>query len=186
MKRLIIAFTFALLLTRCQDASKFRLVETEKFSITTPTEWRLVKIDGIDHSFTVLVTAQADTIYMNYGRDIEGFNETIKVHSMQAKAHFDSIDWPYRHEMVFSKDAVTEERQGIYLNEYYRYDTIGNKRAKVMLPKLAGLGHTGIYFDSINARGEQLVIIGENLDQATQDQLYQSFYTVGFKKTLSN
>lgn len=166
----------------CSPANRKKEEDFGDFSIRVPDNWSKVSKSGIDSKVTFLTTNALDTVFINYGNSIRGFNNTVKVHSLQSKIHFDSIDWPYRNEMIFSRDATTEERQGIYLNEYYRYDTINGKRAKIMLPKIAGSGSTGIHFDSLNARGENLTIVGNNLDQKVQDQLYESFYTIIFNE----
>lgn len=164
----------------CSSSNQKKEENFDGFSICIPDNWLKVSSNGIDSKVTVLVTNENDTVFINYGKSVRGFTETVIVNSLQSKIHFDSLDWPYRSEMIFSKDATVEERQGIFLREYYRYDTIDGKRAKIMVPKLFGKGSTGIHFDSLNRRGEKLTIVGNNLNQITQDQLYKSFYTISF------
>lgn len=179
MKRSLFIVVFGIVIA-CSSSNQMKEEDFHDFSISIPSNWLKVSSSGIDSKVTVLVTNENDTIFINYGKTVGGFTETVVVNSLESKIHFDSIDWPYRHEMIFSKDAIIEERQGIYLREYYIYDSIKGKRAKIMLPKMVGRGSTGIHFDSLNKMGEKLTIVGNNLNQETQDQLYKSFYTISF------
>jgi len=174
-------FYISFIVISCSTNIDEKIVELEHYSLSVPGEWFLVQTDGIDSKITMLITKSTDTIYLDYGQHVQGFSETIKVHSLESKVHFDSIDWPYRHEMIFSKNATVEERQGIYLDEYYRYDTIDGRQAKIMLPKVVGKGSTGIHFDSLNQKNEKFTIVGNNLDETVREKLQKVFYTVEFK-----
>lgn len=166
----------------CSYPSKeMQNIDLNKYSIKVPTVWSIYTKDGIDSRVTGLITHLGDTIYFQYGKGVTGFNKTVKVHSLQSKVHFDSIDWPYRNEMIFSKDATVEERQGVFLKGYYRYDSIDSKRAKIMLPKVTGHGSTGIHFGLINEHGDKLTIVGNDLNLAVEQQLYKAFYSIRFK-----
>lgn len=181
MNRTLIIVIFGITLA-CSSSNQKKEVDFEDFSIIIPSNWLKVSSNGIDSKVSFLITDKNDTIFINYGKNVGGFTETVRVHSLQSRVHFDSINWPYRHEMIFSKDATIEERQGIYLKEYYQYDTINGKRAKIKLPKMVGKGSTGIHFDSLNKSGEKLTIVGNNLNRETQDQLYLSLYSIIFEK----
>jgi hypothetical protein len=185
MKRgyLIIAFISALLIG-CSESSQFERyskIEYGIFSIDIPSSWSQFSEHGIDSEVLGIVTDKYDTINIHSGIYTPDFEDPVQIFSLRDKIHFDSISWPYVDEMIFSSNSVVEERQGAYLNEYYLFDTIDGKRAKIMLPKIVGQGAMGIHFDSLNTNGDDMMIYTSNLDSLAQMQLYKSFMTIRFK-----
>lgn len=51
-----------------------------------------------------------------------------------------------------------------------------------MLPKFGKVGRTGVHFDSVDARGTSLVMIGKSkeFDEKHQARLIEIFYSIKF------
>lgn len=145
-------------------------------SMAVPSEWTLKQEQGIELTDQYFLSQDSDTIRLNINGSGNEFNKMINVHSMEEKQQFDKINWEYIDEMIFSEKADLEEAQGLYLNEYFFYDTIGGKAAKIMMPKKIGKGAMGIYFEDLN--GKSFSIYAHDLDTLNHFALYNVFQSI--------
>lgn len=68
-------------------------------------------------------------------------------------------------------------KYGLFLNNYYMYDTINGIRVKVVQSKKVGKGITGIYIAELE-NGNSFVAYGVNLDSVAQKEamiVFKSF-----------
>jgi len=70
------------------------------------------------------------------------------------------------------------------LNHTVAYETIGGYRAKIVVPKIAGNGTTGVYFGDLGGGTQKtrFNIYGENLNASQQETAVKIFRTLKFKK----
>ncbi|UFH52814.1 hypothetical protein [Spirosoma sp. KNUC1025] len=119
---------------------------------------------------------------MDYGLYSYSFDDLeVPVRSLEQKKVFDSAKFRYPSRMVFSKTPEVDEAQAIHLNEYFLYDTINGKRAKIVLPKQIGSGLIGIHFPEVDQKGTRLTIYGHNLDTLQQFATYKLFQSIRFR-----
>lgn len=178
-----IGFLIFLILLGCTPNERTDLKELEfaRFAISVPSTWIRFSDQGIDSSVEGFITNKGDTVLIHYGLNAPPFNDAIQVLSMKDKIHFDSISWPYMDEMYFSDNSVVDERQGVFLREYYYYDSIDSKRTKFRLPKITGNGVVGVHFDSLTTEGHKLTLYSENVDLDVQVVLLEAFQTIKFR-----
>ncbi|HEX8547985.1 MAG TPA: hypothetical protein VF691_13575, partial [Cytophagaceae bacterium] len=82
--------------------------------------------------------------------------------------------------MIFSKTPDLDYKQGIYLNEYFYFDSIDCYKARFIIPKINQHGITGIYIDSIS-NSVKMNLYGENLDSLNQLELLKALKTIKIK-----
>lgn len=146
-----------------------------------PSSWKVVQLQGIDSNVQGIVTNRGDTLFIDYGPYSYSFDDLeVSVRSLEQKRIFDSVRFHYPSRMVFSKTPEIDEAQAIHLNEYFLYDTINGKRAKIVLPKQMGIGLTGIHFPEVDLRGGKLTIYGRDLDTIQQFATYKLFQSIHF------
>jgi len=145
----------------------------------------LIKLQGVDSDIQGILTDKGDTLFLDYGPYSWSFDDIqVPVRSLEQKRIFDSANFHYSKHMVFSEVPEIDEAQAIYFKEYFLYDTINGKRAKIMLPKLIGQGLIGIHFSDVGLKGIKLTIYGRDLDTLQQFAVYKLFQSIRFRKNL--
>ncbi len=78
-------------------------------------------------------------------------------------------------------DSLAEDNDP---NHTVTYETIGGYRAKIVVPKVAGNGTTGVYFGDLGggAQKTRFEIFGYNLTASQQETAVKIFRTLKFKK----
>jgi hypothetical protein len=181
MNRTSLIALLVVLVSCKQNHQDKKTLEFSAFTIEVPETWRHVRYDGIDSGIDQILTDGGDSINVEYGNHSAAFDDVIKVYSLKDKAHFDSINWPTQGK-IFSKSPVVDEMQGIYMQEYYMYDTIDSHRAKLMMPKKIGQGDIGVYFDSLDSKGNKLTLYGSRLDTMQHFAMLRAIESIQFKK----
>ncbi|MDL2144387.1 hypothetical protein QQY79_17805 [Flavobacterium tructae] len=168
----------SLLFFSCNQKDKFQEFSFDGFSMFLPSSWKKIKVKGIDSNVNIIVTKNNDSIYFDLGQYSQEFNETKKVFSKEQIRKYDSLKMN-TNGLHYSDTPEIDQAQGTFLKEYYYYDTINKKVAKIKVPKKYKLGETGIYFSKIN--NNALSIVGKNLNKEEQEILVESFKTIKFK-----
>ncbi|MEK6511310.1 hypothetical protein [Myroides odoratimimus] len=83
-------------------------------------------------------------------------------------------------EMFFSETPNIDENQGVFHKEYYYYEEIDYRKAKIQVPKKVGKGRTSISFNNVINQDYSILITGKNLDSITQFRLLKTFYSIRF------
>jgi hypothetical protein len=169
------------MISACENYSRTEEVNFDKFSIMVPATWEQIDIKSIDSNVKGFKTDPGDTILIDYGRYANPFNEIIRVRSLDQRKLYDSLGIKYPSDMVFSENVEVEQLQAIYLREYFYYDTIDRKKAKLGFPKKVGEGFSLIHFPYVDNEGNKLSIYGNNLDSLTQIELKKALKTIKFK-----
>lgn len=150
-----------------------------------PISWHEIKFQGIDSDVSGIVTAKNDTIHLDYGwhsNSFEyGFDTTVNLYPLGHKKGYDSIGYKPKN-AIYSDNYQWDYAQGLYLREYYFYDTIDNRKAKLGFPKKIGNGYCLIHFPKVDNKGNKLSIYVENVDSTTQKQIYEMFRSIKFSK----
>ena len=168
----------SLLFFSCNQKDNFQEFGFDSFSMSLPSSWKKIKVEGIDSNVNIIVTKNNDSIYFDLGQYSQEFNETNKVFSKEQIRKYDSLKMN-TNGLHYSDTPEIDQAQGTFLKEYYYYDTINKKVAKIKIPKKYKRGETGIYFSKIN--NNALSIVGKNLNKEEQEILVESFKTIKFK-----
>lgn len=180
MKSKIQLLALIMVLNSCieENANNYQEVRLNSFSIVIPENWKQLKVNGIDSSVDAFLTKKNDTILFDYGKYSSKIDNVVNVSDINEKRELDSLGFPTK-EMFFSKIPDIDKNQGTFHREYFYYEEIDGKMAKIQVPKHIGQGFTKIYFDDIN--GKTLSIRSKNLDSTEQFELLKSFKTLKFQ-----
>lgn len=178
--------SMSLLVLSCQTRTiSEQTLDLSYLTAKAPNTWSLIKLQGADSNIQGILTDKGDTLFLDYGPYSWSFDDVqVPVRSLEQKRVFDSTNFHYSKHTVFSKVPEIDEAQAIHLKEYFLYDTINGKRAKIILPKLIGQGRIGIHFSDIEQKGIKLTIYGHDLDTLQQFAVYKLFQSIRFRKNL--
>jgi hypothetical protein len=162
--------------------SKDRLkkIDFGGFCAIIPSNWQKTNLKGIDSNISAVITDKNDTLVIDYGKFSDQFNEIVEVRSLERKAEYDSVKFRYPKSMVFSENAEIDEAQGLYLKEYFIYENIGGKKAKLGFPKLTKKGRCLLHISNADNNGNKLSIYVNNTDEKTQQEVYSFFKSITF------
>lgn len=180
MKRSLSAISLMLCIS-CQSTERLKVVDCHAFKITVPSNWERVELKGIDSYVANLITDGGDTIRIDFGQHSNPFEDVIQVRTLDRKWLLDSLKLDDSSSFVFSETPEIDEAQAIHLREYYLYEMIDSRKAKLGFPKIEGRGLTLVHFLKVDSKGNRLSISGENVDPLRQRQLEEAFRTIKFK-----
>ncbi|MFG4002092.1 hypothetical protein [Flavobacterium aquidurense] len=155
--------------------------DSSHYLIILPQDWKKINVPGIDSDVQIVITKNGDSIYFDFGKFSEKFDETNKVFSIAQIKKYKAMGMDTDN-LFFSNTPEIDQAQGTFLKEYYYYVTIDKVRGKIKVPKIIGKGEVGIYFDSIDNKNNRLSIIGKNLNENDQKDILKSFNTIKFKR----
>ncbi|WES98726.1 hypothetical protein P2W68_03735 [Chryseobacterium arthrosphaerae] len=151
MKKIFI-ISLGILLFSCDNKKEeFKKEAIGKATFEVPTNWKKTNIKGIDSKITSFITSSSDTVYFEYGAYNNPFNES-KIIVNDSLIYKTLKENSFSESVVFSTNKELDNNQGVFLDNYYYYDTINNHRAKVMLPKKSKKGQMGIYFEDVDGK----------------------------------
>lgn len=177
IKRSILAIL--ILLFGCTNITQDN-VENVYFEI--PHNWKKIKVKSTD-SYTLgyIIPNIKDTVFIEFGKNTGFGNEenyVVNDHMFYQHIKKQNPESP----LQLALDTIYDYQQGLFLKNYYYYDTIDGKLAKVMLPKKEKEGSIGIYFKQIDAKKNNFSIYADTpLSKETRDDLMKVFYSIKFK-----
>ncbi|HCM33818.1 hypothetical protein [Chryseobacterium sp.] len=151
MRKFLIIILSSFLLSCNTKKDEFRKETVGKVSFEVPTNWKKKDIKGIDSKITTLITSASDTIYIEYGAYNNPFNES-KIIVDDSLIYKTLKENSVGENVEFSTNKELDNSQGVFLDNYYYYDTINNHLAKVMIPKKTGKGQMGIYIANVDEK----------------------------------
>ena len=163
------------------NSNKTKSIDFGKFTMSVPSNWHHVKLNGIDSIINGVITNKGDTLFIDLGKFPNPFNEIVQVRSMERKREYDSNNFKYPKSMIFSENAQMDEAQGLYLKEYFYYDTVSSRKVKLGFPKMMKKGRCIIHFPSVDEAGNKLSMSILNIDSLTQKEIYDCFKSIKFK-----
>lgn len=155
-----------------------------KFNASVPLSWRKINLKGaIDSEVTGILTDKNDTIIVEIGKFSDPFNEIVEVRSLKLKAEYDSVKFRYPSSMIFSENPEIDQAQGLYLKEYFFYENIDGKKAKLGFPKLFRNGRCLLHISNFDKLGNSLSIYVNESDSTLQNEMYIFFKSIKFYKS---
>lgn len=167
----------------CHDFT-WEVIRIGNVSFEVPKNWQHIEgYKGIDSNvIAFLIKNSKDTIFVELGKYNNPFDEENDVindtvmYEMIKRANPETNS-------ILAIDTIYDYKQGLFLKNYYYYDTIDGKLAKLMLPKKEKEGRIGIYFKQIDSNKNSFSIEStNNLSQKDKEYLIKVFYTIEFKK----
>ena len=155
----------------CEPRSKAKKIDFLSFSIVVPPDW---KADTITNS---METASGARINIDFGIYAPKFDESVILVPLSEYKLHDSLT---RESVIFSEDVAIDRIQGTFLKSYYFYDTINDKKAKVMVPKHIGHGSIGISFREIDSQRNHISIFTKDLDTLEHFKFLEMIQTISF------
>lgn len=185
-----------LLLSNCTNTAKkstigltyrTKLIDYGTFIIEVPESWVNEGI-GVEDSYVGNIKIGKDSLVsFDLGKYSNSLNEEGGEYFDITEGNVYVPDKSSRPEKrawkIFGKaDSATLEK--VKRNKV-KWDYIDNYRAKLVVPKIKGIGTTGVYFDSLWANGDSkigFVLARRNLKPIHQQQLLNAVYSLHFHK----
>lgn len=186
MEKLLTAI-FILGLTACSQTkpnTEFKTLNFGLFTIETPQAWAKVKVHGIDSYVGRIAIDDKDTLDFDlgwYSNSLYEYDPNILDSSLISQIDTNDVNF---HSYVFvkSRKAVDPDE---YRKNNVSWDTIDGRRAKVVYPRISGIGVTGVYIDSLWQAGmgvDRFNLYGTNLKPDNEWKVLQALRTLKFHK----
>jgi len=187
MKQIIKLFhisTLTILVVGCKDPSRTKTMDFGLFTLEVPYKWQQVKQNGIDSYVGAIAVDNTDTLYFDlgmYSNSLTEHNIEVITRQMMEESATDSSDYIIVKDMPildFDLDADLYRKQNV------SWDTIDNRRAKIIFPRISGKGTTGIYIGSLwgDSSKVRFNLYGADLKTQTEEDLLKAIKTLRFYK----
>lgn len=176
-----------ILVVGCKDPSRTKTMDFGLFTIEVPYKWQQVKQNGIDSYVGAIAVDKTDTLYFDlgmYSNTLTEPNIQVITRQMMEENALDSLDY------IVVKDIMSMNIDAdLYRKQNVSWDTIDNRRAKIVFPRLSGKGMTGIYIGSLwgDSSKVRFNLHGVDLKKQTEENLLKAIKTLRFhKRNLDN
>jgi|GEM_PF-1135278 len=156
-----------------------------KVTIEMPSSYQYISGKGVDSYVAYILNEKKDTFEIEYGpRGIiyKVFDDppvvVDKAHKESFEKNFTSPHGP--DEVVYTNTPSEDKAQGIFLKNYYRYDTVGGLLVKIVQPKRIGDGQTGMVVSDL-PDSNCLSIFIRNADSTHHLAALEMYHTVRLK-----
>lgn len=166
----------------CKDPSRTKTMDFGLFTLEVPYRWEEVKQNGIDSYVGAIAVDNADTLYFDlgmYSNTLTEPNIQVITRQMMEENNLDSSDF------IVVKDIMSMNIDAdLYRKQNVSWDTIDNRRAKIVFPRISGKGTTGIYIGSLwgDSSRVRFNLHGSNLKTQTEKDLLKAIKTLRFYK----
>jgi hypothetical protein len=182
--RTLIILSFILIVS-CQSSkprTDSHVLDFGAFTIEVPKTWTKVKQQGIDSYAGGIAISLTDTI----GFDLGAWSNTL---TEPEPVIWERRDLQYHKNVDTTQIVLVEDRRRIDPDKFKRqnlnWDTIDGREAKIVFPRKAGRGITGIYIDSVWTSKfgvGHFNLYGTNLQPDNQEKFLKAIKTLKFKQ----
>jgi hypothetical protein len=180
MRLPLIIIVLTLFSCAAKQKVEIKTLDFGKFKIDVPATWEPVKNNGIDSYVGFIILDNADTVSFDLG----WYSNSLDDESVYVDSNGDVYLLDNESNPEFYGNADTIDVEGLKMNKI-KWTTIDAKRAKIVQPKQAGKGMTGVYFDSLWTKGsgtDRFQMNGKNLNPDNEKRLLEAFETLNFKE----
>jgi len=166
----------------CKDPSRTKTMDFGLFTLEVPYKWQQVKQNGIDSYVGAIAVDNTDTLYFDlgmYSNTLTEPNIEVITRQMMEENDLDSSGF------VVVKDIMSMNIDAdLYRKQNVSWDTIDNRRAKIVFPRISGKGTTGIYIGSLwgDSSKVRFNLYGADLKTQTEENLLKAIKTLRFHK----
>jgi hypothetical protein len=157
------------------------------FSMRIPKNWIYMKQSGIDSFVGKIALDEKDTLRFDYGLYSNSLEEDLdfivtKDSVFTFEENENRNDTVNRYTQKFYAKRDTLEMEKLYKTEC-TFEVVNNLKAKIITPKKAGIGLTGVYFENTkpNGKGVRFQISGYNLSEVNQKEFLKAIRSLKFK-----
>ncbi|CAM3430418.1 hypothetical protein [Sphingobacterium prati] len=173
-----------ILIVGCKDPSRTKTMDFGLFTLEVPYKWQQVKQNGIDSYVGAIAVDKTDTLYFDlgmYSNTLTEPNIEVITRQMMEESATDSSDYIIVKDMpILDLDLDAD----LYRKQNVSWDTIDNKRAKIVFPRISGKGMTGVYIGSLwgDSSKVRFNLCGADLKTQTEEDLLKAIKTLRFHK----
>lgn len=175
---------FFIILSSCGGDSK--MLDMGDFTMKIPGNWKLIEEKGIDSFVGKIAIDKTDTVSFDLGWYSNSLDEEKpyyvdknKVFLInEGKSKPDSAVYDYYGEA----DTIPLEK---FLKNNITFEKIDNKTVKIIKPKKAGHGMTGIFIDSLptkSSNNNRFQLNGADLKPQNEELLLNAIRTIKFRR----
>jgi len=184
MKNIFLFIITSFILLSCyENSQKTKLLNFGSFTIQAPKDWKKINSDSYDSNAGIIITKNNDSIFYDYGPYSYSLEENVTIISrkdfnelLTVNPKADTTEF-----IVIDKNATRED----FIKSKIIYKKIDGYKAKIVEPKKAGKGMTGIYIDSLKTGSIGKIsfnLYGTNLSKQSQTELLKVIQTLHFIK----
>ncbi|HVW62951.1 MAG TPA: hypothetical protein VHC48_23025 [Puia sp.] len=188
-KAFLLIFPFSLL-AACQQAevsppAAKKTITIGRVMLELPPSYQYVKGKGVDSYVAYILNEKKDTFEIEYGKPgiiYQLFDTPPVVVAKNMKEKFEK-NFTTEHgpdEVVYTNTPSEDNAEGIFLKNYYRYDTVGGLVVRIVQPKRIGDGMTGMVVQDL-PDSNYLSIFAKNLDSTHHKAALDLYHTVKLK-----
>ena len=161
-----------------------REMDFGSFTIEAPRSWKSLEINGIDSYVGKIAIDNKDTLSFDlgwYSNKLYEYDLAFLDSSMLGTIDTNLIDLDA---VAFVNDKMLGDPDKHRKNNV-SWDTIDRRKAKIIFPRQAGIGTTGIYIDSLWISGagvDRFNFYGTNLQPENEKKVLEAFRTLKFRK----
>src|SRR4051794_16538642 len=154
------------------------------FTIETPESWTKLKANSIDSYVGRIVIDEKDTLDFDlgwYSNKLYETDITFLDSSMMNSIDTNLVDIS---SIIFVKDRRYIDPDK-YRKNNVSWDTIDGYKAKIVYPRISGIGTIGVYIDSLWVAGsgiDRFNLYGINLKPDNERKVLQALHTLKFHK----
>lgn len=185
MKQIIKLFhisALTILVIGCKDPSRTKTMDFGLFTLEVPYKWQQVKQSGIDSYVGAIAVDNTDTVYFDlgmYSNTLTEPNLEVITRQIMEENNLDSSNF------IVVKDIMSMNIDAdLYRKQNVSWDTIDNRRAKIVFPRISGKGMTGVYIGSLwgDSSKVRFNLCGADLKTQTEADLLKAIKTLRFHK----
>ena len=171
-------------------SDKVKTLDVKFFSMETKASWNYIPKRGIDSFVGAIALDKKDTLEFDYGMYSDDLEEhfdyyvksgdSLFLRDYEREALMDSVNSPqYKFYSLGGKARL----EGLKKCSSH-YENIAGLKAKIVVPKVSGVGLIGVYFESTNEKGKgmSLQISGYDLSKKNEELFLKAIKTIKFKK----
>ena len=185
MKKNLIAIIIIVLTSCHQQKTKHKKKNMDfgSFSIKAPESWTAIEKNGVDSYVGSIIIDDKDTISFDlgwYSNNLYEYDPIIWDSSMIESIDTSMLD---NSEIIFVKSRMKVDPDK-YRKNNVLWDTIDGRRAKIVYPRISGIGTTGVYIDSLWVSGslvDRFNLYGENLKLNNEKEVLEVLQTLKFR-----
>lgn len=172
----------SILVVGCKDPSRIKTMDFGLFTLEVPYKWQQIKQNGIDSYVGAVAIDNTDTLHFDlgmYSNTLTEPNIEVITRQMIEENDLDSAGF------VVVKDLMSMNIDAdLYRKQNVSWDTIDNRRAKIVFPRISGKGSTGVYIGSLwgDSSKVRFNLHGSNLKTQTEQDLLKAIKTLRFHK----
>ena len=148
------------------------------FTIETPDNWTQIEEQIPYDSFVGSIAVDAnDTIYFDLGLYSNNLTEYLKMNDGNSTLFYLKENSSNH---IVKGDSLTIDS---LVKSKFIWDIIDHRKAKIVAPKISGIGTTGIYIDSlwkVEDNIDKFNLYGTDLNPVTEKLLLESIKTLKF------